>query len=293
MNKGIVAVDFGTNDALALHGPDGPMERPKLPRVAGGASTRDRFIRTLPILLEDYDVVAESATVGSSGVEVADVIEVLAASPNALYVISGRAVKNYRNDAQRDWRKGARYAKGRVAERIRIELQEDVHVEDAEIIWLIANEYPERLRQWAPNDRFRRQHTSVRPHDKRNYRGDVPDGYMRRLPLFEQLPPNLQELFGIGADVRRTYSCAKAMPFAMALDEPGAETRAGYEKVIGLYEHGFPSFYRRATVALMQGVAKRNVGVTTFKDVSPEERKDAWRETRRAIRQLYHLRRAS
>jgi hypothetical protein len=296
MNKGFVAVDFGTNDALALYGPDGPMDRPKLPRVAGGASTRDKFIRTLPILLEDYDVVVESATVGSSGVEVNDVVQIVADAPNHLYTVSGRAVKNYRSDAERgylgsprEWRKGARYAKGRIAERIKIEPQEDVHVEDAEIIWLIATGYSHRLRRWLPNDGFQRQYTSVRPHDKRNYRGNIPDHFMRRFPPFEQLPPQLQELLGIGDGENRSYSRAKAMPFAMALDEPSTETRTGYEKVIGLYEHGYPSFYRRATVTLMQGVAKRQAGVTRFSEVSPAVRKQAWRDTRRAIRQLYHL----
>ena len=30
-------VDFGANDALAIHGPDGPVTLPRLPRVPGGA----------------------------------------------------------------------------------------------------------------------------------------------------------------------------------------------------------------------------------------------------------------
>ncbi len=296
----MIAVDFGANDALALHSHDGPMTPPKRPRIAGGASKSDKFIGALPLLLAQDDVVIESATVGSSGVEVEDVAEIVAGSPHHMYVISGRAVKNYRADnAPRwrpdnalQWRKGARYVKdgGPAPRDIEIDEQTTVHAEDAEIIYRIAIEFPERLRLWrAPDDQLQRTHTSVRPHDKRNYRGPVPDMYIDRFPPFEQLPIHLQKVLGTGTARKRDYSRAKAMPFAMAMDEVGADTRSGYEKIIGLYEHGYPSFYRRATIVLMQNVAKELASVTRIEEVPPAVRKMAWKVTRKYIREIYHL----
>ncbi len=288
VNVDFVGIDFGVGNALALYGPEGPMNTPKLPPIPGGAATSDKFVRILPILLDDYNVVCESATIGSSGVEPNSIAQIVHDAPNDLYVISGRAVKNFRNDAQREWRKGARYAKGRASNRILLEQQEDVHIEDAEIIYIIATEFPKRLRKWSlPVEYLHRQHTSVRPHDKRNYRGPIPDGYMSRLPAFEQLPQHLQNIFGKGTG-HREYSRAKVLPFAMALDEHGSQTREGYEKIIGLYEHGYPSFYRRATIVIMQNIAKELAGTTRNDEVPPYQRKEAWRITRKYIREFYH-----
>lgn len=56
------------------------------------------------------DVVVESATLGSSGCEPADVQAVLAQhAEHVLYTISTRAVKNFRLDNKLGWKKGARY----------------------------------------------------------------------------------------------------------------------------------------------------------------------------------------
>jgi len=286
----MIAVDFGANDALALHGPDGPMTPPKRPRVPGGAATSDKFVSILPILLAQDDVVIESATVGASGVEIDDVAEIVASSTHQLLLVSGRAVKNYRMDNNLQWSKGARYVKdGDAPQSIDIDKQSNVHAEDAEIIYRIATEFPARTRVWSATEPFHRVVTSVRPHDKRNYRGPIPDTYMSRFPPFAQLPVHLQGLLGTGTVRNKDYSRAKAMPFAMAMDEVGADTRAGFEKIIGLYAHGFPSFYRRATIVLLHHVAKELASVSRIQEVSPNIRKEAWKVTRRYIREIYHL----
>lgn len=285
-------VDFGANDALAIHGPDGPVQPPRLPRVTGGASTSDKFIRTLPILLETHDVAIESATVGASGVEPDEVAKITASAAHRLYTVSCRATKNFKKDHGLAWDKGARYTKEPPDPTLmEIHLQENVHATDAEIIYRIATEYPARLRLWElPTDRLQRLHTSVRPHDKRNYRGDVPDSYMQRFPAFETLPDELQRMLGNGyGTAKAEYSRAKAMPFAMAMEEPESVTRNGFEKVIGLHDHGYPSFYRRNTVTLMQAEGKRLANVSRFEEVSPQLRKEAWKTTRRNLRMLWHI----
>lgn len=291
----IIAADFGANDALAFHGHEGPIKRPKLPPVKGGKSVSDDFTRYLPIFLDRAHVVVESPTVGSSGVEPDEVAQIVAAAPHDLWVVSARAVKHYRQDHGLVWRKGARYAKDGTTpppQVIEIEEQADVHLEDAEIIYRIAVERPQRMRRWKlPDDKpLTRAHTSVRPYDKRNYRGDVPDAFMARFPPFASLPPDLQALLGNAVGTANAdYSRSRAMPFAMALDEPGTDTRTGYERVIGLYDHGYPSFYRRATIVLLHENAKRLAGVTRIAEVPPSTRKEAWRVTRKQIRHIYGL----
>lgn len=288
----MIAVDFGTGAALAIYGDEGREEVPRLPRVAGGAATSDKFSRILPILLGRDDVVVESPTVGSSGVEPDEVARIVASAPHTLYVISARATKNYKKDHDITWDKGARYAKGTDAQGITIQVQPSVHESDAQIIHIIATEHPERLKVWHPPTlpKLQRQHTSVRPHDKRNYRGEEPDSYMSRWPEFHSLPPHLQQLFGNNYGTPKAeYSRRLALPFAMAMDEPGADTRPGFERIIGLYDHGFPSFYRRVTIDLIQKLAKYRFGVNRFEEVSRAQRKEAWRETRLCIRQAYHL----
>lgn len=287
----LYGVDFGANDALAIHSHDGPVTRPRLARVRGGASTSDKFIRTLPILLETGHVVCESATVGASGVEPSDVVEVLTASQFKLFTVSNRAVKNYKKDNGMEWDKGARYSRDGDPVPINLHEQPNVHHTDAEIIYVIAAKNPERLHEWRlVDDKMHRVHASVRPHDKRNYRGEIPDMFMRRFPPYETLPDPLQRMLGnLYGTENATYSRARAMPLAMAMDEDGGETRTGYEKVLGLYDHGYPSFYRRNTVVLMQNEAKELAGVSRFGEVPPGTRKQAWKETRRNLRHVWHL----
>ena len=289
--KNLYGVDFGANDALAVHGHDGPVTLPRLPRVTGGASTSDKFIRILPILLETGAVVCESAPWAHPGSNPATSQSIIVSTPYKIYTVSNRAVKNFRKDNVLGWDKGARYSRDGDPVPINLHEQPNVHATDAEIIYTIAAENPLRLHEWRlSDDNLERQHFSVRPYDKRNYRGDVPDDYMNRFPPYESLPVHLQQILGNGfGTTNANYSRARAMPLAMAMDERGSDTRDGYEKILGLYEHGYPSFYRRLTVSLMQAEGKRLANVTRFNEVPPHLRKEAWKTTRRNLRQIWHL----
>lgn len=287
----MIAIDFGTGNALVVFGPRGPIEKSslQLARVKGGKTPRDEFRLLLERLLQDDDVVVESPTVGSSGCEPDDVIEIVSASPNRLYTLSARAVKNYRMDYKIPTPKA--YGKYEVKSD---STQEEAHILDAEILYKIATECPERLRSWHVADPCLRTFSSVRPHDKRGYRDEESDAFMQNLPPFASLPADLQKTFG----KKGSYNRSLAMPFAMAFmepvidDGPPEKARRRFEKLIGLYDHGYPSFYRRATVTLMQKIAADMLGLDRYsrEKVSAEQRKAAWRATQKQIRKLFHLR---
>jgi hypothetical protein len=90
------------------------------------------------------------------------------------------------------------------------------------------------------------------------------------------------------------------MPFAKAMTEPYIDegppekARRRFEKLIGLYGDGYPSFYRRATVQWMQKVAAIDLGLVRWNRalVSREQRKAAWKKATRQIRMLFYLARA-
>lgn len=298
-------VDFGTGAALAIYGPSGLVAKRdlRLPRVKGGRTPAMEFPMVVDALMSGDnipagDVVVESPTLGSSGCEIDDVISVLARHPGrALWTISARAVKNWRADHPGEcggWRKGARYVRDGAPPPVTMTIHEqaDVHIEDAEIIFRIATEHPERLQQWVgKRPVINRIHTSVRPMDKRGYRDDRSEEFMSLLPPFKSLPAHLQDVLGVRGD----YSRSMVMPFAMALTEPHIadaepdDRRRAFEAVIGLGDNGYPSFYRRATVVWMQEVARGLAGVTRIGEVPPSVRKEAWRITQRQIRELFHL----
>lgn len=297
----IYAIDFGAGDALQIYGPEGLVSKKSLalPRVAGGKSQQDEFYLVLAALLELGDVVTESATVGACGAEPREVEKIVGASPNVLYVVSNRAVLNYRRDhpgEEEAWMKGGRYPRDGAPPPVILTLheQKEVHKQDARIIYQIANESPERLRIWRmldPADRPIRHYTSVRPSDKRLYRDARSDRFMKNLPSFATLPADLQQVLGVKGD----YSRSMIMPFGMALTEryvwsgDPEQARNRFTKILGAYEHGYPSFYRRMTINWMQDNAKRLAGVTRMQEVSHEARKEAWRITTRQIRHLFHL----
>jgi hypothetical protein len=85
------------------------------------------------------------------------------------------------------------------------------------------------------------------------------------------------------------------MPFAMALEEPFVEkgpeeeVRKRFMKVLGSYDHGYPSFYRRMVVEWMQTNAKIMAEVPKMEQVPRAIRKEAWKVTQRQLRQLFHL----
>ena len=264
----MLAVDYGADQKLRIHGADGVIPSPKNTR---GFTPAQKFAETLQILLEQDDLAAESPTVGSSGAESEMIRDVVKSSEHILYVISARAVKNYAKDH---------------------ELSRPDDAQCAAIIYEIATANPAALKIWQylPKDqKLRRKHTSVRPYDKRNYKDPVVDKWLSLLPPFDILPPDMQELLGNGKKRTPGYAPARVLPFAMALDEEGAGSRKGYEHVIGLYGHGYPSYYRRKTVELMQRVAKEMTGAKKFETVTPEQRKQAWRITRSTLRRLHYL----
>ena len=116
----IYGIDYGAGAALAIHGPSGPVSKRslKLPRVNGGRTEAMVFPMIAEALMVGNDevpagdIVTESSTIGSSGCEVQDIINLLARIPSRrLYTVSCRAVKNYRKDNDLGWDKGARFVK--------------------------------------------------------------------------------------------------------------------------------------------------------------------------------------
>lgn len=293
----IYAVDFGTGIAMQIWGPDGSMPKSvlSLPRVPGGKTPRDEFNLLLTALLRLGDVVVESPTIGASGAEVGDVLEIVGQSKNTLWTVSARAVKNYRRDNNLPWHKGARYAKDGTTPPPAVMLLHEkpvVHVEDAEIIYKLATKTPWRLRKWHIAEPCPRLFTSVRPSDKRGYRDERSEAFMAIMPPFETLPDDIAESVGVAGD----YSRSLIMPFAMALHEPWLgnggppeERRKRFIKILGAYDAGYPSFYRRMTVTWMHGNAKALAGVTRMEDVPHRIRKQALRMTQKQIRHLFHL----
>lgn len=301
-------IDFGTGAALAIHGPDGPISKRELslPRVLGGRTPAMEFPMVLEALFKGGafgpggDVAVESPTIGSSGCEIGHVQDILDRYPERrLLTITARAIKNYRRDHGIPWKKGARYARtlGERLEMMKLLPQVEVHVEDATIGHQICVDHPERMHHWvAPSDGIERIHTSVRPMDKHLYRCERSARYLGMLPPFQELPEDLREALGNGkVNGNGGYSGAKVMPFAMASEEPHVhngpreERRRRYEKVIGLYDRGYPSFYRRASIVWMHENAKALAEAEKFEHVTATQRKAAWKTTQRQIRQLFHL----
>ncbi|HZV24738.1 MAG TPA: hypothetical protein VFG00_00480, partial [Acidothermaceae bacterium] len=211
--------------------------------------------------------------------------------PNTLYVISTRAAKNWWRDF---------YPEEAAADRAgEAQIWDDERA--AAIIWEIATKNPAALRPWraiAKAERRQRVNTSVRPHDKRKYTGAAVERYMNSLPSYSMLPQELKDVFchqretGFGWDDNnmRDYKLSLMLPFAMALADEDITSRAKWEWVLGLYAHGYPSFYRRQAVAeLTERIAKQQTGKARKKDVSRDERKAAMKHGRWCLRQLYYL----
>lgn len=271
----VYAVDFGTGTSLAVHGPKGPHPVPKLKPRRPARSDAEKFIARLEILLQTGDVVVEAPTIGSSGCEVDDVVALVKRSPHTLYTISNRLVKNYK-----------------VTHRIK---REDAwsDADSARVLYEKVCEHPARMAPWtAPREKIDRQFTSVRPHDKRGYVDPFVHDMLAHLPPFKDLPAEMKTSMGRVVKKVAQYNPAVVLPFAMAIDETArlGGGRRTFERVLGLYEHGHKSFYRRATVALMKIIAKEQTGHPKDKMVTQAERKRAWKETQRQLRTLFRMR---
>lgn len=320
----IYGVDFGTGSALAIHGPNGPVSKRslKLPRVEGGRTRAMEFPLLLHALFEGSDerpagdVVVEAPTLGSSGGEVALVQGILAKFPERkLFTISARACKNFRkdHDAALDqagdvttprlgWDKTERYAKdGKPPPVLKVlKQQKDVHAIEALIIYRIATETPYRLHHWTkPRTGPQRIHTSVRPMDKHEYRDERSQELLALLPPFDDLPQELRDTLGVWnsgrKDKRLVYSATMVIPFAMASQEPFLdagpveERRKRFEKLAGLYDFGYPSFYRKTTDVWLEVISKLQTGKLRRDEMTRAERKAALKTTQRQIRHFFHL----
>jgi hypothetical protein len=275
-------MDYGGGTKFRLHDSEGPRQTPLslYPKLFRGLTPDRKFAQSLEMLLADDDVTCEAATVGSSGADPELVRKVVESAPHRLYKCSGRLVKNHLKD------------NGKTREDI-------TDADAAEIIYNNAVTNPDSLSLWryvAKEDKLVRVHRSVRPFDKRNYKDPVVDAYMDRLPAYKSLSEFSQLIWGDG----KKYSPSLALPFAMAFDEDGSGSWAGYDHVIGLHDTGFPCFYRRATVTLMQRVSKIQFksnglrgsgksGAPLNRDITKDMRKQAWRVAQFEIRKLYHL----
>jgi hypothetical protein len=217
----MISMDFGAGAKLVFYGPDGLIKLPRLPnrRGFGSRSQAEKFAEHFETIMAMDDVVTESATVGSSGCEVKVIRDIVETSNHRLYTLSGRTVKNYVKTTG---------------------IANPTDAECAEILYRVATTNPDSLQLWRyreDSEKLNRKYISVRPYDKRDYRGYEVDDFMARLAPFASLPTNLQNIFGNGSG---DYSRATTLPFAMALDEPSVTDRKSYEKVIGLYGHGYP-----------------------------------------------------
>lgn len=305
----VYGVDFGTGDTLAIFGPTGLLTKRslKLPRVKGGRTPAMEFPMVLEALMKGGDgfpagdPVIESPTIGSSGCEPQDVLDVLARYPERkLFTLSAHAVKNYRRDNGLGWEKGARYVRDGdpAPQLVLIDCQESVHAVDAEILYRIATERPDRLYRWTkPCVGPTRIHRSVRPMDKRLYRDERALAYMAKLPPFAALPLELQNVIGNSTTLDKStdYSRSMVMPFAMVTEEPFLDEgpvnqrRRRYEKLLGLSDRGYPSFYRKACDVWLEVVSKQIAGVSRRSEVTREQRKEAQRITQRQIRLFFYL----
>lgn len=273
------AVDEGANEKFVVWSEHG--EVTNLPKGTRGLNPAQKKAQVIAYLLNMDDVVIESPSIGASGIEPLHIADVVKNSNHKLYVISARAVKNAAKD---DGLSNA-----------------DLTDKDsARYIYEIAEERKGNLRKWVfSEEKFHRINTSVRPYDKRDYKDPKVDEYLSLLVPFNNLPENLRLLFG--NRLKKNYAPSRMLPFAMAFDETGSTSRVGYEKIIGLYSDGYPSFYRHATIVLMQRVAKdefvKRYGFTgngkngkpVNSDITPIFRKEAWKITRKAIRTLYAM----
>jgi hypothetical protein len=251
----MIAIDGGTSSAILPTFPTKfKLDYPK-ERAPKGLNKSERFGWEIERLLALDNVVLESAMIGSSGIEPTILQKVRAESAHELYVVSGRCLKNRAKD---------------LGEQSTVGKNKD-HNETSKMLWEIAQEPERAIPAKILEPKYTRLFTTIRPSDARNYQDQKAQEALAVLPT-------------------NTHTPKPMMPIGMAIIEwtlAGGTRRETFEKLIGLYEHGYKSFYRRATVDLMQQYAKSETGKTRIEDVSKEERNRAWRASSREIRRLF------
>ena len=236
----MIFVDGGTGPGKLHISPEEyatPLRDPELRGLNPAAKVAKQLVR----LLQKGDICMESTMIGSSGLEVEEIMKVAQKSAHSIFSVSARAVKNHAKDH------GIKITdeNGAKDHSITVELIQKIHERGGSV----------PCKAGGPN--FTRLFTSVRPSDKRNYEDEAAQVALVVLPPHSLSPKN-------------------AMPFGMALIEwamIGGTRRESFEKILGGYEHGYPSFYRRACNELM----KEKLGLKRPSEATKAQRKEAWR----------------
>lgn len=128
--------------------------------------------------------------------------------------------------------------------------------------------------------------------DKRLYRDEESNRLIENLPPFSYLPIELQlSPIALNGDYRRKL----AIPFAQAMDEPFlwegkvGSIRDRFQRIIGMYDHGYKRHYRRMFIDWMQITAKEIAEVSRMEEVSRDVRKVALKKSQRLVRRMFHL----
>lgn len=269
----MIAMDFGANDKLSVHGPDGPLSIPRvtsLPGYVRGMNSAEKFALKLRYLLSLDDVVTEAATIGASGAEAGLILKVVRTAPHSLYTLSGRVVKNYRKDHG---------LTGNASD-----------AEAAGIQYEVATTKPGAISRWTgPREHRTFKYASPRPYDKRDYDDPEVEAALAILPAPELLPDELRRLL---CDKKTgAYNPAASFMLARSLMEDGAESsRYWLDSILGFHSGGKPSYYRRKVNSdLMQALAKLQTGKKKVAEITPAERKTALQALRRYLRAFHHI----
>ena len=189
--------------------------------------------------------------IGSSGLEIEEILKAAQQSPHSIFTVSARAVKNRAKD-------------------LGVKITDASGVKDHSLTLPLIREIYERggsVPCKAGGPSFTRLFKSVRPRDKRNYEAQEAREALAVLPSNSLSPKN-------------------AMPFGMAIIEwslIGGTRRESFEKILGGYEHGYPSFYRRACNELMKAM----LGLKRPSEATPAQRKEAWKKASTEWRRLF------
>lgn len=279
-----IAVDTGKKDFFVGHSGSGPVALPEFKilrkqfcslekdlhdevgSISATPSSSLKKLLTLAFFLEQSDVVAESATIGSAGFKSDTLIAMIDKAPNRLFKCSTRLLKNRLLD-----------------EGYSLEEKEKMgDAQAAKMIYETVAENPRRAQPWkdgsAPGFRYR----SVRPMDEYGYDCKDARRFMFRLKGYAPSEPGV------------TMTPSQVLPFTMSMDEYFAEEDRNRWSGAFATDQAYPSFYRRAYIDLCDDIAKamfdtasRITGRATKKMVGRDQRKVAQRAAQRELRRMF------
>lgn len=155
---------------------------------------------------------------------------------------------------------------------------------DAETIWRIATTSGKHLKLASPADAAWAARAA-----KLNYDHTV-DRWSRRMDAYVERffaylgPPEAWDLRQRAAFLRKDRGVRPHLAHAVVRAAEASPTRAEFERLLGLYEHGYPSHLRSDVVHW--GYANGKTGHKSFQPHS-------WRAYRRELRRAYHIIRAA